>query len=280
MRKHLYDVFLITFGVFVVSLSLNLLLIPNKLSCGGISSVGTVLFYLYRIPLSLTNIAANFLLFLLGYKYIGKRAVVKTVLGILLFSLFLELTKNIGAILGDKMLVSVFGGALMGVGIGLVIRSGASTGGSDFAGMILHRALPHISVATIILMIDGLVVVLTGIVFGDASIMLYSLVVLFIASKATLFVLNFGNFTREILVVCEHPNAVACEIMHEFHRGVTGVYSRGMYGNEDRMMLLCVVTPKEVPIIVRMIRDLDPKAFVVVRDTRTVLGEGFHTHDG
>ncbi len=279
MKKTLYDALLVAFGVLIVSLSLNLLLIPNKLSCGGVSSVGTVLLYLYKIPLSITNIAANLLLFLLGYKYIGKSAVVKTVSGILLFSIFLELTQNIGTVTNDKMIVSVFGGALMGIGIGFVIRSGASTGGSDFAGMILHRFMPHISVATIILLIDALIVILTGVVFGDISIMLYSLVVLFVASKTTLFVLNFGNFTREILVVSEHPSAVACAIMHEFHRGVTGVYGRGMYGEKDRMMLLSIVTPKEVPVIVRMIRDLDPKAFVVVRDTRTVLGEGFKAHD-
>ncbi|MBE6915393.1 MAG: YitT family protein [Ruminococcaceae bacterium] len=279
LKEKIYDYVISVLGVFLLALSLNLFLIPNKLSCGGVSSVGIMLQYLYQIPISLTNIVLNLILFLLGYRFIGKSSVIKTALGILLLSLFLEFTATWNSISNDRLIVSVFGGALMGLGIGLVIRCGASTGGSDFAGMILHRFLPHISIATLIMLIDGVIVILTGIVFGDVLITFYSLLALFVSAKVSLFVLSFGNVAREVLVVTAQHLEISQAIMRSFNRGTTGIYSRGMYSMEDRVMLLCVVTPKELPQVVRLVRELDPNSFVVISDSRTVLGEGFKTHD-
>ena len=269
----------IVFGAFLLALSLNLFLIPNKLSCGGVSSVGMVLFYLYRIPMSLTNIFSNLILFFFGYRYIGKSSVFKTIFGIALLSIFLEATAGWQFITTDPLIASFFGGALMGLGLGLVIRCGASTGGSDFAGIVLHRMLPHVSVATLILLIDGVIVVLTGMIFGDVLISFYSFLTLFVSSKVTLFVLSFGNVAREIMIISERHIEVANAIMSEFNRGTTGIYSRGMYSEKDRLMLLCIVTPKELPQVVRLVRGLDPNSFVVISDSRTVLGEGFDAHD-
>lgn len=277
--KKIYDYGVIILGVFLLALSLNLFLIPNKLSCGGVSSIGTVLLYLYQIPISFTNIVLNLILFLLGFRYIGKSSVFKTALGILLLSFFLELTGTWRMVTNDRLIVSVFGGALMGLGIGLIIRCGASTGGSDFAGMILHRFLPHISIATIIMLIDSGIVILTGCVFGDVLITFYSLLTLFVSAQVTLFVLSFGNIAREVLIVTEKPIEVSEAIMHDFGRGVTGLYSRGMYSKQDRVMLLCVVIPKELPQVIRLIRVLDQNSFVIIGDARTVLGEGFQAHD-
>lgn len=275
MKKKVFDFWMITIGALLLALSLNLFLIPNKISSGGISSVGTILYYLYEIPLSITNLVLNAVLFLFGFRFLGKSTILKTIVGIFLLSFFLELTGKISAVTNDLALAAVFGGAVMGLGIGLVVRYGASTGGSDFAGMVLHRLMPHISVATHIMLIDSVIVLVAGLVFRDAAIMLYSFLTLFVSSNVILFVLSFGDVARAIIIISEQNALISKAILEEFSRGVTGLYSRGMYSQAEQLVLLCVVAPKELPKIVRRVRELDPCAFLIINDSRTVLGEGF-----
>lgn len=275
LKKTVFDFLMITIGAFLLALSLNLFLIPNKISSGGISSVGTILFYLYKIPLSVTNLALNAVLFLFGYRFLGKTAIIKTIIGIFLLSLFLELTNGFSGISNDLTLASLFGGAVMGLGIGLVVRYGASTGGSDFAGMVLHRILPHISVATHIMIIDSVIVLIAGVIFRDIAIMLYSFLTLVVSTKVILFVLGFGDVARAIVIISRKNEVISKAILSEFSRGVTGIHSRGMYSQNEQMVLLCVVAPKELPKVVRRVRELDRGAFLIINDSRAVLGEGF-----
>ena len=173
----------IVFGAFMLAVGLNQFLVPMRLSIGGVGSIGTVLFYLIRLPLSVTNLVINALLFIFGYKYIGKHVVVKTVVGILALSLFLEWTQNMWAYKEDMLISALFGGVLCGSGVGLVIRQEGSTGGSDFAALILHRFFPHMSVAVLLMVIDFVIVLFSGIVFRSITVMLYSFLALWVAAK-------------------------------------------------------------------------------------------------
>ena len=275
IKSVIKDYFLIVLGTFILAVGLNLFLVPCRISSGGISSIGTVLLYKLNIPMSVTNIVFNALLFTLGYKYVGKSSVVKTIVGIVGLSAFLEVTKFFPVFGDDLFIATVIGGVLVGIGVGLVVRVEASTGGSDFAALILKKFFPHISVANLILVIDSLIIVFAGIMFNDYMITFYSAIAMFIASKATDAIAAMGDAAKSVYIMSAKNSEISQMIIETFERGVTGVYSKGVYSGEDNMMLLCVVSPKQLPRLIHKVKEIDKDAFIIVNDVREVLGEGF-----
>ncbi len=265
----------IIFGTLLLAISINLFLAPNKISAGGVTSVGTVLLHLFHIKLSVTNLVCNAVLFLLGYRYLGKYAVAKTVSGTLFLSLFLELTSYLPIYKGEMLIALIMGGFLMGLGVGFVIRVNASTGGSDFAALIIKRFFPHVATANLILCIDGIIVILAGIIFKSFEITVYSLLALYISSKITDIVVVFGERAKSVQIFSPDNELIAEKIMTKFERGVSGLHCKGMYSKDDGYMLLCVVSPKEVPRVIDTVKKIDRNAFVVIEDALQVYGEGF-----
>lgn len=262
-------------GTFMLAVGLNVFLLPGKLSSGGVSTVGAVLLFLFGVPLSLTNLAANAILLLAGLRVLGREPLKKTAVGILLLSLMLEATARFPTYTGDLLPASLAGGVLLGLGIGLTVRVNGSTGGSDLGGLMLHRAFPHLPVGTLILIIDCVVISLAGLVFRSLTVTLYSLITLFISSRVTNAVLSFGDAAKQLTVISPAYETIAAAIQEKFGRGVTALYGRGMYSGRDCPVLLCVVSPKELPKIIGEIRENDPQAFLIVADAREVLGKGF-----
>ena len=170
---------------------------------------------------------------------------------------------------------SVFGGILCGVGVGLVVFCEGSTGGSDFAALILHRLFPHIGIATYILVIDAGVILLSGIVFQNWSVMFYSVISLYISSKVTDFLLVRGDFAKSVTIISPHSHEIADEIMEKMERGVTGYFTHGCFTKTDGMTIVCVVRGREVPTLLSIVKKKDPSAFTVISDVRSVHGEGF-----
>ena len=275
IRKVVKDYLILVTGAFLLASGLNAFLVPCKLSSGGVSAIGTMLLYLANVPISVTNLAVNAVLFLFGYKYVGKGAVLKTVVGIAALSAFLEITKYF-PLFGDDLFISVvMGGALVGVGVGFVVKVEGSTGGSDFAGLILKKFFPHIPVATLILFIDSFIIMISGIVFKSYMITFYSAIAMFIAAKVTDKVITMGDKAKSVYIISAQNAGISKMIMHSFARGVTGIYSKGLYSGNDSMMLLCAVSPKQLPKLVNKIKDIDKNAFIIVNEAREVLGEGF-----
>ncbi len=277
-KKHVRDYLLTIAGCLFLALGLNLFLNPIKLSLGGISAIGTVLFHMFHIPLSATVLAFNLVLFLFAYRYLSKDSVLKTLAGIFLLSLFLQLTGYLPAYTEDIWMAAIAGGVLVGFGMGLVLRREGSTGGSDLAALILNRIFPHISIPSFILIIDCAIIALAGFLFGSITITLYSVVSLFLSTKVTDAVITMGNAAKFLYVLSPKSEEIAKGIIETLERGVTGIQSKGMYSDTRSLMLLCVVSPKELPSLVRMIRSIDKGAFVIVSDAREVVGEGFKEH--
>ena len=274
-RKKALEFFFIATGSFILSMGINMFLLPCQFSSGGVSAIGTVLLYLFKIPLSLTNLFFNAVLFIFGYKYIGKSSVIKTIMGILFFSLSLEITKFFPVFNEDYFIATVVGGFVAGVGIGLVIRNDASTGGSDFAALILKKFFPHIPVAVFILIIDGVIIIFSGIVFKSYIVTFYSAIAMFIASKVTDAITTIGDAAKSVYIISDKNDKISDMVINTFRRGVTGIYSKGLYSGKENMMLLCAVSPKQLPRLVNSIREIDRKAFIIVSNAHEVLGEGF-----
>ena len=275
-KLYLWQTACIVLGSFILALGVNLFLTPNKISSGGISSIGTILFHLFGVKMSVTNLALNAVLFLLGFKYLGREAVVKTVIGILALTASLEVTSYLPTYSEDMLLSTVVGGVLVGLGVGLVVRQNASTGGSDFAALVIRRFLPHVSLASIILVLDCAVIIASGIVFRSVTVTIYSVIAMYISSRVTDAVVVFGNKAKAVQIFSDHNEEIADYVMKEFERGATGIHCRGMYSGSEKLMLLCVLSPKELPLLVRTIKQIDPTAFIIINDAKEVLGEGFN----
>lgn len=275
VKKIITDYLYIATGAFILAFAINCFFVPLKISTGGVSGIGTVMYYFFNIHLSVTTLVINAVLFVLGYRMLRKSAIAKTVAGVLFLSLFLEITEKFGTYSEDMLIAAVFGGVLVGVGVGITVLKGASTGGSDFAALMLNKLMPHISVATFILIIDGLVIAAMGFAFENYTITFYSVISLYIASKVTDFIIVRGDWAKSVYIISKKHVEIADEIMHNMERGVTGIYSKGFYNNEDNMMLMCIVKSREIPKLLGRVKRLDKNAFTIISEVREVHGEGF-----
>ncbi len=278
MKKQSFSFFIMAIGTFLLALGVNLFLLPHKLSTGGVSGIGTVLKYLFNIPLSVTNIALNALLFVVGYKFLGKSSIIKTVFGIIFLTVFLEITSRLPKIEMDIFASFISGSVLIGGGIGITVRQGASTGGSDFFALMVNKKKPHISIAQIIFVIDALIIALSGLVFNSFQVTIYSLTALYISSKISDYVLTLGESAKSIYIFSDKNDDISKIILTKMERGVTAIKARGMYEDREKEILLCAVTPKELPKVVSLVKEIDEKAFLIINDVHKILGEGFKKH--
>lgn len=277
-RVHLVRCTSIVIGTLLIALGINLFLLPHKLSTGGVSGIGTVLVYLFNVPVAVTNILINALLFFIGFRCLGTGKWISSVIGVVLLTVFLLLTSLIKPISCDVFTALIAGSVLVGAGIGLVIRQGASTGGSDLVALMVNKRMPHIGVARIIFVTDAAVVVASGAVLGGFQITVYSLCALYIASRISDWILVLGESGKSVYIFSEQYKSIAQGILFELGRGVTALDAHGMYSEKESRVLLCAVTPKELPQLVTLVRRFDEKAFLIINDVHKILGEGFKNH--
>lgn len=282
-ERILHDYTYAAIGSFILAFAISYFHAPCSISTGGVSGVAITMEILFRIPKPISTLIINLILFGFGFKTLRKSAILKTVVGIFMLSAFLAITDPLSAYLyqigidfGKDLLISaVFGGILVGAGVGLTVLVDASTGGSDFAGIMLHKIIPHIGVATFILLIDTAVIVSSSLALNDVKLMFYCVISLYISTKVTDFILVQGDFAKSVYVISKHTKEVAADIMANMKRGVTGIYSKGCYNDTETMMLMCIVRSREVPVVMDIVKKYDPAAFTIISDVKEVRGEGF-----
>lgn len=280
MKRFLKDCGIIALGSAFIAFALNSFLVPYQLSSGGIGSVGVILFYFFKIPLSVTNLALNMILFALGIKFLEKQSILKSVVGIVFLTVFLQVSTYFPSFKEDILFACVIGGVLDGVGMGMVLKVNASTGGIDLCCLMVKKVFPHISTAGFIFAVNACLFILSGICFKSYMVVFYSVVAMYVSAKVTDAVLNIGEAAKSVQIISEHYEAIEKAILEDIERGVTVIHAEGAYTKEDRKMLFCVVRPKEAPRIVRLVKEIDDTAFVIISDAREVLGNGFKSVSG
>lgn len=275
---NLKKLLLITVGAFIMALGVSVFLVPSKVAAGGVTGISTVIYLKTGIPLGVSYLIINVFLFLWGFKTLPKKSLVYTVYATLISSVFLDFAEKYGILFDDFVISSVYGGALTGLGIGIVIINGASTGGVDLLSVILNKKFPGVSVPLIILLSDIVIVTLSAFVFSDFSLILYSFVALFVANKVMDYVIDGVNFAKAVYIISDRHQKISREIILSLQRGVTGIYTKGMYSDNNKMTLMCVVRKREVHKIKNIVRKSDPDAFVIVADVTEALGEGFSVY--
>lgn len=276
MKKVVKEIVLIVIGTFSMALGYSFLLVPNNIASGGASGVATILHSELNIPVALTVLVINVVLFAVSFKVVPLSVLIKSLVGTLLLTLFLNFTANSYPFTDDVLLASAFGGVLVGVGVGVVIRCGASTGGSDFLAILLGKIFKKkLSVATLILIIDGIIIVSAGIVYADYTLMLYTVISAYICSKVADGIIEGGNVAKSVYIISRKSEEIAKVIINDLKRGVTGIYGRGMYTSRDMTIILCIVMRDEIPKLRSVVKEIDKDAFIILSDVREVLGEGF-----
>ncbi|MDR1665202.1 MAG: YitT family protein [Clostridiales bacterium] len=274
------DLISIMAGDLLLAFAIVTLLEPNRLVTGGVTGVAIIIAdYTGRLgfsfPLWATNLALNIPLFWLGMKMMGKDFLIKTAFATLFLSAALYVASFLPAVTDDPLLSALFGGVFSGIGLGLVFRASATTGGSDLAASILHHhVIKHHSIARILFVIDSVIISAGFLAFGPSAA-LYAVITVFVSSKATDTLLEGLNFSKAAFVISDKADEIAGEILQHLERGVTGLDGRGMFTGKERNVLLCVVSAKELVMLKTIVHSVDIGAFVIVADVREVLGEGF-----
>ena len=272
-KQLLKDYALIALGTFLAALSLPLFFLPYDIAPGGISGISTVLASVLPLSVGLISFMLNVPLFLIGWRTVGWRFAVRSFIAMSLMSLFIDLVP-VRDVSGNVMLASVFGGVLLGVGLGLVVRAGATTGGTDMAAKMIHNRVAFLPIATILFMIDGLVVAVAALAFGLQAA-LWALISLFVSSQAMDSVIKGFNTAMQFMIISRDAEEIVRRIHTEIDRGCTRLMAEGTYSRLPVGTLLCVVSRTEAPRLKKLVAEVDPQAFVTVCNVHEVLGEGF-----
>lgn len=230
------------------------------------------------IPLSVTTLVLNLPVFCAAYPIRGRQFVGRTLFATLLLSLWLELLPFVQVVEKDFVLAAIFGGITGGAGIGLVLTTGSTTGGTDMLAALIQTKLRGYTVAQIMAVLDGIIIVAGAFLFGFQSA-LYALVAVYVAAKVSdMLVMGLG-YARSVYIVTDRPEAVAKQVFQEIDRGVTGIYAKGMYTGQEKTLLFCVATKKEIVRLKECIYSVDTEAFVIVSEAKEVHGEGFRHNE-
>jgi uncharacterized membrane-anchored protein YitT (DUF2179 family) len=279
----------IVIGAFLVAAGYVLFINPYHIVPGGVYGAGVVLHYMFPgIQVGTFGLMLDIPLMLLGFRIFGGMFGARTVVAALLTPVFMNsLTMIVGEDpvtmfggninLSNDLLVScIFGGVIIGAGVGLVVRTRATTGGTDIVGMIITK-YTGIKFARAVMMVDSLIVVFGIIAMGNWEIPLYSLVAIFVTSRMIDFVIDGASYDKLLFIITDNPERMKSFILDEMGRGATYIKSKGMYTNNDKDMIFLVVSRREVTAVQSKIKEIDPASFVVVVDAYETFGDGFKT---
>lgn len=277
LRNTLRDYIAIAIGTLLMSLSLVLFLSPSKIVCGGVSGVAIILKQLWNIPLGATMILLNVPLFFLGLKLLDKSFGIRTFYAFTLFSIFTEMFDNYFKLLpatDNILLASIFGGVMLGLGLGIVFRFQGTTGGSDILGQIINK-FSNLSTGTGIIIIDFIIILSAGTIFGNFNLALYGIISLYLSGQIIDMVIDGLDYVRSFYIISEKDDEIKEMVLNKMERGGTVLKGSGFYTEEDKNVLFVVVTLKEVYHLRQKVREIDPDAFIIIADVHEVLGHGF-----
>jgi uncharacterized membrane-anchored protein YitT (DUF2179 family) len=256
-----------------MALSVNAFLVPLKLAEGGVVGVGIILQHTLGVPIWLTQLLLNIPILAIGVKAKGWNLLWKSLVGVGSFSFFLAITQKIPAVTNQTILAIVYGGLLMGIGLGLVLRSGGTTGGTDILAIVGHQKL-GLSVGTLVMGVDAFVLVAAGFAFSPEAAM-WSAITLLISSRMVDLVQEGFYAAKGLTIITAEPKRISQQIMDQVERGCTILPAVGAYTGQARSMLYVVLQRGELSTVKRIVHSIDKRAFMVVSDVHEVLGEGF-----
>ena len=268
-----WDYLLVTLGALLTAFAFVAFFLPHDIAPGGVTGIATVLSSVTGLNVGLLSFLINLPLFAIGWRRVGLRFAVRSFISMILLSLFIDVMPDFD-LAGNMMLAAIFGGVTMGAGLGLVVRAGATTGGTDMAAMIVHEHWSMFTVPMVLFAIDGIVVIIAALNFGVQA-GLFALVSLYTSTKTMDSVIKGFNTAMQFLIISARQEEIIRRVHTELDRGCTRLEATGTYEGRKNGALLCVVSRMEASRLKKIVSECDPHAFVTVCDVHEALGEGF-----
>lgn len=262
-------------GSFIMAIGVSLFLLPNQLSSGGLAGIATIVYYLMGIPMGTTILVLNIPLFILAWVKLGRSFILKSLIGTISFSFFIDIIDQFPALTQDRFLACIYGGILIGIGTAIILKGHSSTGGSDLMSFLARSYNPNLRMGQVIIIIDVVIVTLNMIFFREIEIGLYSAIAIYIMGKIIDIMFEGIYFTKLVLIISEHNEEIAKEIGMTIKKGTTGLYGKGMYTGTDKLVLMCAASRGDVARVKETARQIDPKSFIIISNAREVFGLGF-----
>ncbi len=277
LKRNLANLTLVVLGSVIMAIGYSLFLIPHHFVPGGVSGIAMIINFFTRLPLGTLIMVLNIPVFIVGIRIMGRKYGLRSLLGMIVSSVLIDFFHEIIGLKSatdNAILAAIYGGFMLGVGLGLVFRGRASTGGSDIIGQILNK-YSGISIGICIMLIDFFIISASGLAFKKLEAPLYGYIVLFISSKVIDMILEGWNYTKLVIITSVQTGQIQEFILNTLDRSGTALKSRSLYLNRDGETIMTVIHRKQLAELREFIKSVDPEAFVIINDTYAVLGKGF-----
>lgn len=263
-------------GCILYSIGVNSFAVPNDIAQSGITGVSVIFYHLFGTPVGTVNLILNIPLLILMWIFLGKQLVARTLWVTVLLSTAIDIIAMFGLeYTGNPLLASLFCGLCQGAGLGLIMITGATSGGTDIVARLVHKKWPHITVGTVVMLADAVVVAAGMIVFRSIEAGLYAIIVIYVSTKVIdSMIYGVGN-GKMLMIVTEKGDEVSKAIVNSSPRGVSILPAVGAYTGESKNVLLCVARKHEISGIIKTVESVDDKTFIIVSEANEILGKGF-----
>ena len=276
-RKILQDYLLITAGSLLFAVGISLFAEPFHIAPGGISGLAIIINYLANLPVGLTIILINIPLFIAGFLKLGRSFVISSLYAMLLSSVIIDQLAHVEPFVEEPLLAALYGGLLIGAGMGLVFIHGASTGGSDIIVRLLRLRFAGLKLGRLMFLTDLFVIALAAAVFGDLNRALYAIITVYVNSIVIDAIIYGLEFSKVAYIISQNSEMIAQRIQEDLERGVTFVFGEGGYSGQPTKIIMCALKRQQIIKFYAIVHESDPQAFVIVTDAHEVVGYGFKT---
>ena len=266
------------FGTMITGFAIGAFLTPNKVVGGGASGISTIIYHTFGIQPGLSFFLINIVFLLLGLTVLGKKFILKTLLGITLLSLFTQIFSFFPIYTENLILTTVFGGILYGFGIGMSFAAGASTGGTDIIGRIIQTKVPYMPIGKMLLIVDGIIIIISFFVFRDIELILFGVLTLFVSSYSIDLIISKLNVSNIAFVITDKGKEISEKLVSTSPRGVTLIDVKGVYTGSEKQMLFCALKESESEAFQKKILEIDETAFIVFSMSQRIKGNGFYLY--
>lgn len=273
-----WNYLMITIFSFTYAVGISLFLDPNKLAPGGVGGISIMLSRVTPIPTGTWILLLNIPILALGLWKFGVKFLISTVYCTIVSSVFTNLLAGFGALTTDKLLASVAGGAIMAVSMGMILKAGATTGGVDIIVKVLRLKYRHLKTGNLYLIMDAIVVTLSGMMFHNLEVALYAAVAIFVCSVVLDTVLYGKDGAKMIYIISDRPDRITDRLLEDLDIGVTSLKGEGAYSGKEKKVLMCVMRKPLAPKAQQIVREEDPEAFMIVSDATEIFGEGYKSY--
>lgn len=273
------DIIFVLVGSIMYALSIHTFTSPNQIAPGGVTGIATLINAMFDIPIGTGVLVMNIPIIIVGFMYVGKRFMIKTLISIATFTIFTDyIFASLPVFTDDRLLATIIGGAMMGAGIGLVLSRNASGGGTDVIIKIILNKMPHLKFGNVVLIFNGIVLALSIFAYKSFVPAMYASISLFISSKAIDSVLYGFHICKFVYIITPLADEISHDINEEMHRGATIIKSYGAYTKQERPTIMVVIRQSEYSRLKRIVYTKDPSAFMIITTANEVVGRGFESN--